>query len=336
MKKFITNTIIFTFILIFIAIYKTIFGEANLLVGIGTLICIVVLMQTNLTKRPLYNLISLLVIFLSLGLLSYAANWNLVFECIINFIVLTVLGYLLSYNLSKSLIVPTGFLYLFMTFDPVYGKDYGLRLLGLFVGPFLIMAIQYAIYRKKTSVTVENSSLLQFGPINDSGYKEYHLFGKTFKLHTTRAAFALRIGILTAIASLFQRILLLRYNIPEGRWLVYTIFSLTELYSQNCHVKSKQRLAGTLIGSAILFVLFTIFQDPIIRSIIFLVVGYLNTYMTNYRDSMILVTISSVAATSINGGTLHLIFYRILFVVLGVVLALLGDRFLFSQAKPSE
>jgi len=335
MKKFISNTVFFIFILIFVAVYKSIFGDANSLVGIATLVCLLVLMKTNLIAKPLYNLNCLLALFLSLGILSYLANLNIYLEFLCSFIALSSIGYLLTYNLSKNLIVPAGLLYLFLLFDPVSGKDLALRAAGLVIAPFLIMGFQYLIYRKKLLLETEESSLLFYIRPNRDQTKEYTFFGLHLHLHPTRLAFSLRIGVLSAITSLFQRLLLDHYHIPEGRWLVYTIFSLTELYSQNCHIKSKQRLVGTLIGSVIIFVLFSIFKAPSTRSLICLLVGYLNTYISNYRDSSILVTISAVATTTLTSDPGLVIFYRILFVCIGTLIALIGDHLLFPQKEPA-
>lgn len=69
-----------------------------------------------------------------------------------------------------------------------------------------------------------------------------------------RAEYAMRVGIITAITGFIASILAKYYNINEGRWMVYTIFSLTELYSEQCKIRSKQRLQATIIGTIIVLV----------------------------------------------------------------------------------
>ena len=333
MKKFITNTVLFICVLSFVVIFSAIFGKANTLTGIGTMVGFLVLLRKDLTARPGRNFIILLTIYLSLGIFSYLSNLNLIVGFFINFISLSAIGYFLSYDLTKALIVPIGLLYLFMHFSPVTGKDFALRMAALAISPCLIMLLQLIIHKKESNMLDDDRSVIKKidPPVLET--KEYHFFGKTYHLNPVRLSYSLRIGLLTAITSFFAMFLLNRYNIPEGRWMVYTIFSVTQLYSTDCRIRSKQRFIGTLIGGAIIFILFLFIQDTMIRGLLVLLFGYLNTYFTDYRDSIIIITISAVGSSSLSADTGLMVFYRILFVGIGILVALIGDYLLFPQER---
>lgn len=316
---------LFISIITFVIVFKTIFGEANTLVGVTLIIAILVLMGEDLTKKPVANFIKLLLLNVTLGLFSYISNMNIWVGLILNFVVLSGIGYFLSYNLNKNIIVPFGLQYLFMLYTPVSGLDFQKRIIELAFSAVLIMAIQFVIHRKKrNSEDISNHS----NEISeeDAFYRDIDVLGKTFKVHTIRARYAIRIGLVAAISAFIVGY----FHLEQGRWIVYTIFSLTEFYSEHCKVRSKQRLQGTIIGSLIVLVLFAFIKDNTLRSMLVLLAGYMDTYTNNYRDKMICVTASVIASVSLVKGPLITVVERIGYVSLGIILSLLINKFVLQ------
>lgn len=320
-KKILSNTILFGTILLFVKVFERIFGSNNNLVAVTVIISILVLMQEDLTKDFAKNLTRLFLINIILGVFSYLAILNIWTGFIVNFIALSGIGYFLSANMNKVIIVPFGLQYLFMLYTPVTGIDYTKRLLCLGVGSVLIMAVQFLIHRKNDRAKVEKRERNQYDTF------EYIQLFKKYKINKVRAAYAFRIGLLTAIAAFIVSY----FELQQGRWIVYTIFSLTELYSENCKIRSKQRLQGTIIGAIIILILFMFIKDNTIRGLIVLVGGYLDSYTTNYRDKMICVTMSVVATVSLVNGTLITALERVFYVLLGIILAVIADKLIFNK-----
>lgn len=320
-KKILSNTILFGTILLFVKAFERIFGSNNNLVAVTVIISILVLMQEDLTKDFAKNLTRLFLINIILGVFSYLAILNIWTGFIVNFIALSGIGYFLSANMNKVIIVPFGLQYLFMLYTPVTGIDYTKRLLCLGVGSVLIMAVQFLIHRKNDRAKVEKRERNQYDTF------EYIQLFEKYKINKVRAAYAFRIGLLTAIAAFIVSY----FELQQGRWIVYTIFSLTELYSENCKIRSKQRLQGTIIGAIIILILFMFIKDNTIRGLIVLVGGYLDSYTTNYRDKMICVTMSVVATVSLVNGTLITALERVFYVLLGIILAVIADKLIFNK-----
>lgn len=320
-KKILSNTILFGTILLFVKVFERIFGSNNNLVAVTVIISILVLMQEDLTKDFAKNLTRLFLINIILGVFSYLAILNIWTGFIVNFIALSGIGYFLSANMNKVIIVPFGLQYLFMLYTPVTGIDYTKRLLCLGVGSVLIMAVQFLIHRKNDRAKVEKRERNQYDTF------EYIQLFEKYKINKVRAAYAFRIGLLTAIAAFIVSY----FELQQGRWIVYTIFSLTELYSENCKIRSKQRLQGTIIGAIIILILFMFIKDNTIRGLIVLVGGYLDSYTTNYRDKMICVTMSVVATVSLVNGTLITALERVFYVLLGIILAVIADKLIFNK-----
>ena len=57
--------------------------------------------------------------------------------------------------------------------------------------------------------------------------------------------------------------------------------------------------------------------------------GYLNGYFSNYKYSTIFVTISAIGSAAIAGNVHELSFNRILYVVIGAIIAILSNKYIF-------
>ena len=326
-KKVISNTIIFLVILLFVKGFELIFGSNNSLVGVTIIISILVLMQEDLTKNLSSNLIKLLFMNLISGVFSNIATNNMYLGLVLNFIILLLIGYSLTSKLNKVMVVPFGLQYLFMLYTPVEGSDFTKRLVGLAIGAILIMLVQLVIYKGSKNNKVEDSEIENNINNENKEENEYVRVFNKVNIHHVRGAYAIRIALLTAIAVFIVDF----FNLAQGRWIVYTIFSLTELYSEHCRVRSKQRLQGTVIGIIIIMLLFVVIKDNTIRGLIVLLGGYLDTYTTNYRDKIICVTMSVVASVSLTNGTITTAIERVGYICIGIILALLADKLVFNK-----
>lgn len=333
-NKIISNTIMFIVILLFVNLFGRIFGASNNLVGVTILVSILVLMQEDLTKNLYNNFIKLLFINLISGIFSNISSHHIYLGLVLNFVVLLLIGYFLTSKLNKVILVPFGLQYLFMLYTPVTGTDFTKRLIGLATGAFLIMLVQLVVYRKSKNNKVEGSKVentniekasLKDNTINKES--EYIRIFNKFDIHHVRGAYAIRVALITTIAVFLVAL----FNLAQGRWIVYTIFAVTELYSEYCRVRSKQRLQGTIIGVIIIMLLFMVIKDNAIRGLLVLLAGYLDSYTTNYRDKIICITISVVASISLTNGTIITAIERVGYICIGIILALLADKLIFNK-----
>ena len=315
-KTVIGKTLLFVIILVFISVYKKLIGDENALVAVTILVELMVLLGYKLTEEPVKNTCNLLGTSLFLAFAAYFAVENIYIGLILNFIAITGIAYFYSYTMTKSLIVPFGLQYFFMVYNFVEGELFLKRILGIVVGVVLIMSVQYVmqyILKRGEKVLEEEkaTSMLAF----EEKLQQKHI----------RKQYALRIGVVSAIVMFVVEY----FHIVEGRWIVYTIFSLTELYAEQCKVRAKQRLRATLLGVAIVIILFILIKDSNARFLILLAAGYLNCYFSNYKDTMVIATVCAVTSEAIATGTIAVAFIRIAYVIVGTVLALLANHFLF-------
>lgn len=326
----ISKTLLFIIMMIYVVLFEKIFGEDNVKIGITILITTLMLLTEDLTQNSFKNFVILLFINLVTGLAAYLAANNLYAAIILNFLILSLIGYFFSYKMTKGLILPFGLQYLFMLYGPVYGDSLKKRWFSLIAGACIVMVSQFIFHAKKRINDNSISSVINIkGRRSNNIYKNVDIFGFAVKIHTVRASYAIRIGILTA----FTAFLVQYFHLAEGRWMVYTIFSVTELYSENTKIKAVKRLQGTIIGALVLLAFFYFVRSSALRGLSILVVGFLNSFVSDYRDQMILTTISAVTPVALVAGSKYAVFERLLYVFIGIIIALIANKIILSKSK---
>lgn len=478
-NKIIGNTLIFVLIVIYIGVFKSIFGEANSLVGITIVTAVLMLLKRDLTAEPIKNFIILLGVNIMIGVFSYISSSNLFIGIALNLVALFIIAYLFSSNIRSFVVIPFGLQYLFMLFQPVYGVDFEKRIFALSFGAFFIMAMQFIANKRKLEKTfnksivniidslVETISLPEYflepssyvmdklaetlkndkdtgsavlknidklkkiiyekrkkGFYLNRGIKEVvdiiwilekislnldrnciyrnekfneylrtylleikfcienkkkiinhkHFYGeldydmldikkniddlvininllinienakehdfhikvpkyftkseiakRDFKIDSLRVSYALKLAIFGTLTIFLTEF----FNLKEGRWMVFTIFSLVQPYREFTKSRSKDRIQGTIIGVVLVIVVFMIFKNTEARMLSILLVGYLNPYAEKYRNLVICVTFSAIASLAItNNMTIYLGVERLTFVAIGMVIALLGTKYI--------
>lgn len=164
-------------------------------------------------------------------------------------------------------------------------------------------------------------------------FKNLHVHKRLINLKSTRVTYGIRLGLLVALTFFIVDF----FNIEFGEWMVYTVFALSQPHSEYTVYKSKKRIFGTIIGAVIMTILFNLVTDPGLRTIILVAAGYLMSYVSDYGNLVIFVTISAVASAAlyvVNPN--YIILNRIFFIVIGILIALLANKFILSRKLLDE
>ena len=479
-KAIITNTAMFIFVIVFVVIFKTIFGDDNTLIGVTTITAMLMFLSRDLTVSPLRNTLKLIGTNLLIGIGTEIIVMNVWLGIVLNFILVFIIAYSYCYNLRNPLYVPFLLQYQFLLTKPVPTDEFKIRLIALIVGALIIMLPQILFNRNKLtksgnkilinvcenilskihnlkecedtnekskydnnevntkldkfremiydkrdsenylteeatvklsiSVALEgiNSIICKYSKNNVDEYtlktleqllnetknilstkqnnkstfnlddlinhfsnedisdiynlqlldsmlvlsksiddlnnldkKEYHLINKSEEMpnlfskeyiksmfigsKSIKYCYAMRLAITTTIVFFIMHY----FKIDEARWILFTVISVTTPIYETSKDKIKYRLVATLIGSAIVYVLFSIFHNETARLLIVLLVGYLQGYFKQYKYNMVLITVSAVGAAAIAGNVHDMTLERIFFVCIGIVIAILANKFLF-------
>ena len=149
-----------------------------------------------------------------------------------------------------------------------------------------------------------------------------------FNRNSVRFTYAMRLAILITVAAF----IVAYFELEQGRWLLYTIFSVTQPYSEYAKSRFSARIEATLIGVVIFIVLFSIFTDTTSRSILILLFGYLNSYAVQYRHVIITVTVSALGSAALLSDPHIVTVERIIYVIAGVILGMIANRFIFPHS----
>ncbi|GEM05634.1 hypothetical protein HMI01_26220 [Halolactibacillus miurensis] len=331
MKKIRSQTMLFLFIVLFVKVFKDIFGTSNTLVGVSTLIALLILMNEDSSQSVTSNFIVLILLNVGSGVVTFFASQQLLLGVILNVISFYMMGYYLTERLNKTILIPFGLQYLFMLYTPVQKEDVMMRLVALFIGALLIGLVPMIIKKRTVSFTVnrKNKPLMSLSRQAVAEIRDKFNLIKHKQIHSVRFYYAMRLAFAVAFASFIVDI----FAIDQGRWIVYTVFSLTEFQQESCRKRAKQRLTGTIMGIILVLSLFTVIQTSFLRQAVVLLGGYLDAFTRNYQEKIICVTISVVASGALMNQVFLVAIERISFVSLGVLIAIIANK---TIIKPQD
>ncbi|WP_373599158.1 FUSC family protein [Paraclostridium bifermentans] len=166
-KKIMPTTIMFLVIVGVIVGFKSVFGDANTLVGVAGVTAALSLLGTDYTINPIKNTIYFVGIEVGLGIASYLAGLNAVLGLIITFIVIFFILYTFTYNTKKPTYVAFTLGYLFMLYTPVSTEEMPMRLAGLAFCGLAIMAMQMLVNKNKLKTNAKKTIANSIASINE-------------------------------------------------------------------------------------------------------------------------------------------------------------------------
>lgn len=173
--------------------------------------------------------------------------------------------------------------------------------------------------KEKYNFTKKIEQIPENYKISDFAYEKPGQFSMRFK-------YALRVATGVVIGAFISDY----FKLSEGRWIVLTIFSIIMPIYEVTIKKVKDRTFGTIIGAILIVILFSIVKDVTARTVLIMLNGYIGSYMKQYKYTTISTTISAIGAVAILGGTEILTITRVVYVILGGLIALFINRFYFS------
>lgn len=157
--------------------------------------------------------------------------------------------------------------------------------------------------------------------------KSYHHI-VNFNKNSVRFTYAVRLSITITIAAFISDY----FALEQGRWMLFTIFSVTQPYAEIAKHRFSERWKGTLIGAAVFFVLFSVFTGPTSRTLIILLFGYLNSFAVSYRTIILTATVPALGTAALVSDMGAVTFERILYVILGICAGMLANRFILPHS----
>ena len=154
-----------------------------------------------------------------------------------------------------------------------------------------------------------------------------------------RAVYALRVALLLSCATVLVQLL----NLPHGRWLLFTLASVSLPYADDVPVKMKKRILATIIGGLLSVVIYSLIPSPAGRTAAMMLSGYISFYFSDYTETFACSTIGALGGAvfmqSFGFQAVGGVFItRIGYILAGAVIAYLVNCLLFpfSRAKATR
>lgn len=149
-------------------------------------------------------------------------------------------------------------------------------------------------------------------------------------LSPVRLVYALRVSCLLALCTLAVQLL----GLPHGKWLLFTVASVSLPYADDVGAKAKKRLAATLIGGVCGVVLYSLVPSAAGRTLVMMVSGYLSFYFTDYAATFACSTVGALGGAVFMGGfgwgpVGGMLLIRLCYIGVGVLIALAANAWLF-------
>lgn len=181
--------------------------------------------------------------------------------------------------------------------------------------------------------TINNQKNIQNELSIPQEFRELQVQKNLMKLKSPRFAYGIRLGLVVSLTFFIVKF----FNIEYGEWAVYTVFALSQPHSEYTIRKSKKRIIGTIMGSIMMAILFNLVTEPSLRTVMLVLAGYLMSYVSDYRNLVAFITVSAVASAALYVPNPNfIIMNRILFVVIGIAIALIANKFVFNRKLLDE
>lgn len=105
-----------------------------------------------------------------------------------------------------------------------------------------------------------------------------------------RVIYALRVSLLLSFATLFVQLL----QLPHGKWLLFTLASVSLPYADDVPAKIKKRIAATFIGGLVSVALYSAMTSSGGRTAVMMLSGYVSYYLTGYTATFSCSTIGAL------------------------------------------
>lgn len=179
------------------------------------------------------------------------------------------------------------------------------------------------------------------GELNDLGYKEINkvynqwertdidrpkvVFKEYFDTNSIRFKFALRMALTMTIALFIGE----RLGYYKVIWAIITIMSIMQPYYEDTKSKAKDRIIGNILAIVITGVIINLANSQWVTIGILIISLYLLYGFKEYYKISLFAGMASMCIASLNQNINVLIFYRVLYVIIGVIAVIIINKYVF-------
>lgn len=157
-----------------------------------------------------------------------------------------------------------------------------------------------------------------------------------FHASPVRIVYSLRVAILLSVLTA----MVLFLQLPHGKWLLFTVASVSLPFADDVGEKAKKRFLATLLGGCFSVIAFSLISDSTGRTVVMLFIGYLTAYFTDYRFSFACSTVGALGGAMLMEtfgwvAVGNVFFIRLGYICVGIVIAYIANGFIYPFRRSS-
>ncbi|MGG7078152.1 FUSC family protein [Clostridium sardiniense] len=150
-----------------------------------------------------------------------------------------------------------------------------------------------------------------------------------FNKNSLKFTYAFKLSFLLSISYFLVEF----FNIPQGKWITFTIFSLVQPYIETSQKRFGGRFKGTVLGIILFSIIDILLPYTTIKILIFIILYYIFTISKDYTLKMLCTTTVGIGVFSmITSAPAKGDFYRFIFMAIGTFIAYLGTKYIFPYS----
>lgn len=158
--------------------------------------------------------------------------------------------------------------------------------------------------------------------------KELVIGNSSLKMKHLRVAYSLKLAIAVSLIMFIVDL----FKIPQGRWIVTSVYVVIQPYEEETLTKAIKRFKGTIIGVIIYISIFTFFPHIIPLELLLLILMFLYFVQKDYDKKVVCTALMTLSFGLSRSTVGYLAFYRFLFVIIGIGIALGVNKLIFPQS----
>lgn len=158
--------------------------------------------------------------------------------------------------------------------------------------------------------------------------KELLIGNSSLKMKDLRVAYSLKLAIAVSLIMFIVDL----FKIHQGRWIVTSVYVVIQPYEEETLTKAIKRFKGTIIGVIIYISIFTFFPHIIPLELLLLILMFLYFVQKDYEKKVVCTALMALSFGLSRSTVGYLAFYRFLFVIIGIVIALGINKLIFPQS----
>ncbi|MDM0455062.1 FUSC family protein [Clostridium perfringens] len=159
-------------------------------------------------------------------------------------------------------------------------------------------------------------------------FKELVIGNSSLKMKHLRVAYSLKLAIAVSLIMFIVDL----FKIPQGRWIVTSVYVVIQPYEEETLTKAIKRFKGTIIGVIIYISIFTFFPHIIPLELLLLILMFFYFFQKDYDKKVVCTALMTLSLGLSRSTVGYLAFYRFLFVIIGIVIALGINKLIFPQS----